>query len=130
MSKLSHKLIFVNPQEGDLSLPLPTYESLADLTSIKPGSIGKGWVSANSAEEAGSDNALKNRVVGYAGLLKDLYFLEVLTWKVQVLYSWKVGKCRCCTVGRYHGHFEHWRVSRGVHEIPTCSDDLIQSHEC
>ena len=47
------------PAERALPLPLPTYETLANLAGVKPGSIGGGWMLANL--ETSWEEALKNR---------------------------------------------------------------------
>ena len=90
MSTPFNKPTFEELAEGTLSLP-PTYESLADLTEVKPASIYEGWVFANletsweealkfmqemSAKEITNEAGIKNSMGGFAGLLKDLLFCQ------------------------------------------------------
>ena len=47
MSKPVNQPTFADPLEGQPQLPPPTYVVLADFAGVKPGSIGKSWVTAN-----------------------------------------------------------------------------------
>ena len=57
MSKPVNQPTLEEPLEGELPLTPLTYGVLADLIGLKPGSIGKSWVSANL--ETSWEKALK-----------------------------------------------------------------------